>query len=403
VVTIVRNLGLDDVATGLQTGTVGEPSAATSGNRILVTGNWFASRSTDRGATWSALDPFTELPSAAGGFCCDQLVHYVRSRRLWVWFLQYSARSGANVVRIAVSRTGAGGSWTWWDVAPTDVDPGWRDLWFDYPDLAESADHLWVSLNVYDSADQWRRAVVLRFPLDDLVAGGALSRRHWATTGAGSLRLVQGAGDTMWFASHAADNRRLLLFAWPDDATDVRSWAVPVTPWSEASYSSRGPGGAEWLSRADGRITGAWRGEGALGFVWTAGPRPGRPHPYVRAVRVEEATLRVRDEPDLWSETGAWAYPAAAVNDRGQVGLAAFFGGPTHPAHAVGVLDETTGAWDTAVTATSTHGPLQGKWGDYLTVRRHPGRPTSWLASGYTLQGGTDRRNVEPRVVVFRR
>jgi hypothetical protein len=402
VVRIVSTTVLDDAATGFQTGTVGEPAVAVSGRRVLVTGNWFASRSTDAGATWTPLDPFTELPPAAGGFCCDQLVHYVRSRRVWVWFLQYSARSGANVVRIAVSRTGAPGSWTWWDLAPTDVDPAWRDLWFDYPDLAESDEHLWLTLNVYDRGDRWQRAVVLRFPLDDLVGRGELTRRSWSTTTAGSLRLVQGAGSTMWFTSHSTDNRRLLLFSWDDGSTQVRSWSVPVSRWSEGPYSSRGPGGREWLSRVDGRITGAWRGGGVLGVLWTAAPRAGRPHVYVRAVRVDEATMQVRDEPDLWSPHGAWAYPAAAVNRRGQVGVAAFFGGPSHPAHAVGVLDERTLAWRTAVTATSTHGPLQGKWGDYLTVRPHPSRTTSWVASGYTLQGGTDRRNVDPHVVVFR-
>jgi hypothetical protein len=393
---------LDDDATGLQTGTVGEPAVAVSGRRMFVTGNWFASRSTDAGATWTPVDPFTELPPAAGGFCCDQLVHYVRSRRVWVWFLQYVSRQGTNVVRIAVSRTAAPGSWTFWDVGPADVDARWGDLWFDYPDLAESADHLFLTLNVYDGADRWQRAVVLRVPLDDLVGRGELSRRSWTTTTAGSLRLVQGAGRTMWFASHAPDNRRLLLFSWDDADTAVASWSVPVSRWSELGYGSRGPGGVEWLSRLDGRITGAWRGAGVLGFLWSAAPRQGRPHVYVRGVRIDEQSLQVVDEPDLWSTTGAWAYPAAAVNARGQVGIAAFFGGPTHPAHAVGVLDASTGAWDTSLTATSTHGPRQGAWGDYLTVRPHPTRPTSFVASGYTLQGGSDRRNVDPLVVVFR-
>ena len=58
--------------------------------------------------------------------------------------------------------------------------------------------------------------------------------------------------------------------------------------------------------------------------------------------------------------------------------------------------------WTTKVTATSTHSPLLGKWGDYVVCRAHPTRRTSWIASGFTLQGGQDRRNVEPRVVVFR-
>lgn len=74
--TILNSLDLDDSATNEQTGTVGEPSVATTGQRMFVTGNWFASRSTDSGTSWSLIDPFTELPSAAGGFCCDQIPSY---------------------------------------------------------------------------------------------------------------------------------------------------------------------------------------------------------------------------------------------------------------------------------------------------------------------------------------
>jgi hypothetical protein len=120
-------------------------------------------------------------------------------------------------------------------------------------------------------------------------------------------------------------------------------------------------------------------------------------------VTIDEGDLTVLAEPDLWSTEGAWAYPAAAPSARGYVGIAAFFGGGAeHPAHVVGILDEAAGTWATKRTAVSSDPPLQGKWGDYLTVQPHPRRPTSLVASGFTLQGGQDRRNIEPRVVVFR-
>jgi hypothetical protein len=401
VVSIVTTRRLDDAATGTATGTVNEPTVATSGRRILVTGNWFASRSTDGGATWSQLSPFTEFPEDRGPFCCDQIAHYVRSHRLWVWLLQYVAVGPSNVYRLAVSATGASGTWDTWDIAPTDLDPTWTDVWLDYPDLAVSDGHLWVSCNVFDASDRWRAAAVVRLRLDNLVARTALAPEVWTTRSAGSLRFIQGAGDTMWFASTSAGSARLRVFAWPDAAATVSSWSVPVSAWTASGYSSRGPGGAEWLSRADWRVTAAWRSRGQLGFAWTAGPRTGRPHPYVKVVRLDEATVTLHDEPDLWSQTGAWAYPAAAPNGRGDVGIAAFFGGPTHPAHAVGMLDETTATWSMALTATSTHGPAQASWGDYLVVRPHPRSTTRWMASGFTLQGGTDRRFVEPLVVEF--
>lgn len=401
-VTLTVNVGLDDGSTGTQTGTVGEPCVAASTSKIFVTGNWYAALSCDRGTTWTLLDPFTEFPADRGRFCCDQAVVYLPRQRLWVWLLQYEQVGAGNVFRLAVSRSGTHGSWHWWDVAPTDLDQAWDDVWFDYPDLAVSDGHLWISFNMYDSADDWRRAVLVRYPLAELSSASPITRRHWSTTATGSLKLVSGAGTSMWFAGNSQARRSLQLFQWPDDSPTVTAWTVPVSPWDDQDYTSLGPGGSPWLSRADDRITGAWRAGGRLGFLWCSGRIPGRPHPFVRAVTLDELSLAVVAEPDLWSLSGAWAYPAAAPSSRGTIGLTAFFGGPTHPAHAVGVLDQVANSWSTKITATSTHPPAQGKWGDYLSCRKHPTRPTSWIASGFTLQGGTDRRNIEPRVVVFR-
>jgi len=119
-------------------------------------------------------------------------------------------------------------------------------------------------------------------------------------------------------------------------------------------------------------------------------------------VTIDESSLRVVAEPDVWSPTIAWAYPAAGSSRRGRVGLSAFFGSATqHPTHAVGILATDGLSWSTKRTAASTHSPLQGKWGDYVTVKPHPRRPTSLVATGFTMQGGQDRRNVEPRIVIF--
>lgn len=59
---LFRNVGLDDTATGLQTLSVGEPSVANNGDQILMTGNWYGSRSLDDAATWPFVSPFETLP-----------------------------------------------------------------------------------------------------------------------------------------------------------------------------------------------------------------------------------------------------------------------------------------------------------------------------------------------------
>ena len=65
---------LDDLATSERTSTVDEPTVAANSKMVLVTGNWYATRSTDRGKTWTPVDPFAAFPMIGGNFCCDQLV-----------------------------------------------------------------------------------------------------------------------------------------------------------------------------------------------------------------------------------------------------------------------------------------------------------------------------------------
>ena len=399
-VTIVQNLGLDDAATSEQTSTVCEPTAAANKKQLMVTGNWFASTSTDGGANWALLDPFTRFPAAAGGFCCDQVVLYNPRHRIWVWLLQYIAPpGGSNIFRLAVCKDTAFGNWYYWDVAPKNLNSAWTTMWFDYPDMAFTNDNLFVTFNAF-IGNAWQRAAVFRFPLAVLAAGGALSYRSWTTTKNGSIRLCRGPGATMYMGSHNTLSQ-LRLFQWPDSAPNIAWTDVNVRPWTAGSYSAPGPGGVNWLGRTDQRITGAWLGAGTVGFMWSANKDGTHPQPYVRVVRINEATKALIDEPDLWSNTSAWAYPAAAANSAGAVGFAAFYGGGgNHIRHVVGA--KTATGWDSKVTKTCTHGPATPAWGDYLSCTAHHDQGSHWVASGYTLQGGNSRKHVQPQYVQFR-
>ena len=117
-VRLIRNIGLGDAATSTLTSTVNEPTGAASGRNIFVTGNWFATQSTDGGTNWSVVNPFTRFPSAAGGFCCDQVVLYEPTRDIWIWILQYVESGGSNIFRVAISRGSSFGSWYYWDFSP---------------------------------------------------------------------------------------------------------------------------------------------------------------------------------------------------------------------------------------------------------------------------------------------
>ena len=216
----------------------------------------------------------------------------------------------------------------------------------------------------------------------------------------GSIRLCRGPGAVMYMGSHNSVSQ-LRVFQWADTSTTIALSNVNVRPWTAGAYSAPGPGGVNWLGRLDPRITGAWVGNGTIGFMWSANRDTNHPLPYIRVVRIKETTKALVDEPDIWSRTSAWAYPAAAANSQGAVGISAFYGGGTrHPGHVVGVKSAT--GWDTQLSKTSTHGPPEQAWGDYLSCIAHHADGTQWVASGYTLQGGTSRKNVEPRYVRFR-
>ena len=402
------NRDLTDAETGRQTSTVGEPAVANTGQQILLTGNWFASRSMNNGQTWELLDPDRLFEPAPGGFFCDQLALYDASRDLMLWYLQYSVPENANTntIRLAVNRGGTLGDrdWYWWDFQPRSLNAGWTDVWFDYPDMALSDNFLYVTTNVYrHPGDEWTRSVVFKFPLDALQAGHGLPHTFWTSTGYGPLRLTRGARDKMYFASHHT-LAEVRVWTWPEDSNNLSAVNVPVSLWNAGDYFAAGPDGHNWLARADPRITGAWAAEGVLGFMWSANSRPDRPNPYVQVARINEETKALINEPDIWSPNAAYAYPDAYPNDRGHVGIALFRSTPTiHPSHLVGILDDLSPTWDLQATRDGTNGPIDGKWGDYVTCRRHSPDGFTWIASGFTLQGGTARSNIEPRVVHFGR
>ena len=188
--TLVQNLGLDDTATSARTSNICEPTTAANDRQRIMTENWFASTSTDAGANWTFLDPFTRFPASAGGFCCDQIVVYNSHHRIWIWLLQYS--STANGDNICVLRSAAETEFgSWYTALTKNLNAAGSKVWFDYPDMAFTNDNLFATFNVF-LGDAWQRAVVFRFPLATLAAGTSLGYRWWSTTNNGSIRLCRG-------------------------------------------------------------------------------------------------------------------------------------------------------------------------------------------------------------------
>lgn len=398
-ITVLQNLAIPSTA-AVQRSTVGEPSLANAGNNIFFSGNWYAAQSADHGATWSHVNPFNTLPPVDGGFCCDQTCIYVPQVNLTVWILQYVKSATSNVMRIAVRAPG--GNWRFWNIRPTNVNATWTNQWFDYNSAALSDNFLYITNNVFTTnTGQWTRAVVLRIRLTDLLSANPLPFQSFSTTSNGSLRCTLGARNVMYFGSHNSSSQ-IRLFTWPESSGSVTTQNINVSAWSQASpYSAKCPDNREWLSRTDGRITAAWTGAGEIGFAWTSNKTASRPKPFVRVVRINESTKALIAQPDLWNPDFAFAYPDVCPNLNGVPGITLFLGGGTKfPSHLIGILD--AGTWRLVTAKSGTHGPSDSKWGDYLTCRRHSTDNASWIAAGYTLQGGADRSNIQPRFVHFR-
>jgi hypothetical protein len=404
-VVLYRNIGLTDIDTGGQTSTVGEPSVANIANRILYSGNWYATKSFDSGQTWTLVDPFSALPPVDGGFCCDQTIIFESSRNIMVWLLQYIKQNGTNTLRVAISpgATLQNNDWYWWDLTPEGVNPDWDGEWFDYNHAATSENFLYVGTNVFNAAnDLFTRSVLFRFPLDALANATPLNYSYFSTTDNFSLRCAQGAGDVMYFGSHNT-TAQIRVYAWPENGNGISFNDINITPWSlNMPYSAPGPDNRNWLGRCDPRITGGAVADGTIMFAWTVNALGNRPLPHVRVVRINAADMTVINEPDIWSANHAYAYPALSPNRRDMIGISLFRGGgDSHPGHVVGVRDEGQGTWVLRASQNGTDGPIDGKWGDYLGIAPFSETGYSWFACGYTLQGGGDRTDIEPRAVQF--
>ena len=420
-VVIIKNRGLNDTETGGITSTVNEPSVAASKDGVvLYTANWFAAISKDDGESFSYLNPAQSFPETDNQpFCCDQVALYDPANDLMFWFLQYVQNGSANKIRLAYARGEdiRNENWSYYDFTPQNIG-GWNNEWFDYPDLGLSKNHLYISINSFSTQgtpstqdDQFARAVIIRLPLEQIAQNQPVTVQYFDSQEAFSFRPTQGAQEVMYFGSHdfARFGSGIQVYSWPEDSNQLSLRSINVAPWSNANRTSVAADGNQWLRRADFRMTAAWVQGQEAGFAWTAAQDNDFPQPHVRAVIVDMADTGDAPiaQPHLWNDLHAFAYPFAAVNGEGTVGVTVAYGGGgqagINPSHAVGVLRKTDAGyrWQLAATDNGSNGPADGRWGDYLSLKPHGKDPRLWVASGYTLRGGPLPGDVVPRVAYF--
>jgi hypothetical protein len=412
---INKNIALDNSATGGLTIVVDEPTAASFNDEIFVTGNNFQGHSSDGGTTWNFINPLSQPVTSPplgtpGAYDGDQVIIHERMRNLWILVLQYNIdASGTNVFRVAVSTSGTPGPP--WTVFPFSPDPslGTNNVDFDRPSAATTNNALYISYNVFSNG-AFVEADVFQIQLNALAQGNLTNAiQLFRTPQLASLCLTPGATTEMFFASHdGTGSNPLTIFRWPDaPGSSVTSFQITPSPWkgspTPGPFSAPGPGG-EWLARLDSRITAGWavQSNNQVGFLWAALPGPGRPQPYIKAVVVDTSSNSLLFEPDIFASDFAFAYPATCPNVNGKVGLSVFFGGGTfNPSHAVTWLDGQQWVTPFARTRASTDAPASQLWGDYCSCATKDPAGTSWVATGFTLQGGTGDNSIQPQYVEF--
>ena len=382
-----------------------ETQAATNGPIVFYSGNLFASFSTDGGASFTFVNPFTQFPTLDGGLCCDQTVIYDPTRDLMIWQLQYaqspSTNKGSYRTAFAPPASVPSAGWCVYEWNPGDFGfPSGRSL--DRPEVALSSNFVWYSANIYTEPDaKFERSVMWRIRLDPPVTCDSRAFEFFLGVPAQfHFTPVQGATDTMYWANlqtfPTADSIR--IYQWAEADSTPSSTDVAISLWPNARPRlCPGPDVLNWCRAADKRQASGWIANGVIGFMWSASQGTGAlgdfPFPYVHVARFNASTTpTLIDEPIIWNSGGAWIYPNVGVNDRGAIaGTLSFGGGVYFPYLTALILDDLTTAapppWE-IYGFTSSTGAGDDRWGDYYSSRRNGFNGNTWVISGQAVNAG---------------
>ena len=323
-----------------------------------------------------------------------------------IWQLQYvfSPLTGKGSYRTAFANPASVESQGWcvYEWNPGDFGLG-SNLWLDYPHVALSSNFVWYSANVFNGGEdpRYQTTVIWRIPLDVAANTCASQPFDFFLDTIGTFTQVEGATDTMYWASHIT-NASMRIYQWAEAGSTPSSTDVHVSQWPsggpgpmEMPLMCPGPDGLNWCGRADGRILTGWISNGVIGFMWNAAQGRGAlgtfPYPYVHVARFNAGTKALIDEPIIWNEGGAFIYPAVTVNDRGDIAGTLYFGGGIYfPIMTALIMDDLSPApppWEVYGFVGSDAG-TNGLWGDYYSSRRNGANGNIWVITGQALSQG---------------
>jgi hypothetical protein len=390
-----------------------EPSTDANGGNIFQTGNWYATRSTNNGATWQSLDPFTLF---GPNFCCDQVTQYDPATGRQFWLLQFSD----HLVIANASAAGAGAftSWCFWNITPA-----WYGLpagtFLDYHDISITNNNVNIASNFFPTSGA-AGSGILRLPKVPMSTCSAFGFNFLTRTDNFTFKLAPGSTDTLFWGSNwgQTNGSSFRVFSWAENSGTYFFFDRTVAAYtfytrnSGQNCASADGVVANWCQFADSRTLGAFRAGGRLGFSFNARQDASHPFPYTRVVWFDEVTKNYLGAGDQWGTWGAIQFMAMAPNSTGRIGNTWAWGGGTGTTHffpGAAVNNSPNNGIDTSPNFYlfgSGNPCLSGgmsRWGDYLTVRNYKASPTQWVAAGYrmTANCGVAGAYSEPHNVHF--
>ena len=411
-----------------------EPSVGNDRDVIFYTGNKYAAVSVDDGISFRYVDPFllddangdgtvSSSEQTDGGFCCDQLVNASDEggNELVVWLMQYYADDAGSTIRLA---TYGGKS----DLAtPEDTnrrciydfkaaDFGYSGkVWMDFSTMQNSDKWLYGTINVYslpaDDTAKLQGSAVWRIKLDDMTDGNCTLENGFQSLKTGDYgdQLVQGAGSTMYWGTHADNaNSEIRIYTATDSSTSVDVTDQDITNYhtgTEASCPT--PDGNNPCKNMGGRILTGWTGNGKVGWFWNVAQGDGYSFPHVQGAIFRTSDLKLQEEPIIYNDSYAWGWPAMGVNNRGDVaGTIYRIGGGEYPRARAFIVDEVDPSWSSLTMhgiASSTDTVDEDVYGDYGTTVRFDGCSNTWQAGVFTHISNDYFSSSQPRYVWFGR
>jgi hypothetical protein len=394
------NLDLGGRGFGVDSGA--EPSIAATGDTILFTQNKTAGYSTDGGLTWKTINPFSDVPSIFGGFCCDQVVVYAPQVNKFVWVLQYwSDATGEAAIRMVVAspaQVAAGKPSTWRRYDWTSSDFLQPKLGMDQPDLVVGANSLYMTVDKMTAAGKVNASQIVRIPLGQLGKGSI--NFDWYTTDRPYVHPVQHVGQRGYFVQHRSTTT-LRVYYWDEGSNQIAWKDIDHASIADQNWTSITKGGGDWLNRAANsggyRIRGATLAGNRLWLAWTAarGVKDNKGNvtniwkqPHIEIAKLDSGTLDLKDMDYVQNANHAFARPMLDTNSRGEVGLAFAWGGGSQwqASQGVGFLTGKREFWE-SLANDADQGDGTNPHGDYNALRAGWPHPECFLTPAVGFQG----------------